>query len=153
MAAAFDALVGLSDHTLGIGVAVAATALGACMIEKHVTLRRADGGADAVFSLEPGELARLVEETATAHAALGHVEYAPEVSEASMRKLRRSLYVVADMRAGQVFTPTNLRSIRPGFGLPPRHLHEILGHRARTDISRGTPLTWTLVDQELTECQ
>jgi pseudaminic acid synthase len=146
MAAAFDVLVGLSDHTLGTGVAVAATVLGACLIEKHVTLRRADGGPDSAFSLEPEELVRLVEDTSTAHAALGCVNYAPEASENAMRNLRRSLYVVADMAAGEVFTAVNLRSIRPGYGLPPRHLPEILGRRARTAIARGTPMNWGLVD-------
>jgi N-acetylneuraminate synthase len=146
MMAAFDVLVGLSDHTLGTGVAVAATALGACVIEKHVTLHRADGGPDAAFSLEPDELARLVEDTTTAHSALGGVNYAPEASEAAMRRFRRSLYVVADMAAGEVFTPENLRSIRPGLGLAPCHLPEILGRRARTPITRGTPLQWAAVD-------
>lgn len=145
MAAQFDVQVGLSDHTLGIGVAVAASALGACMIEKHLTLRRADGGPDSAFSLEPDEFARLVEGTSAAHAALGRISYAPEASEATMRKLRRSLYVVADMAAGEVFTAQNLRAIRPGYGLPPRHLPEILGRRAGTAIKRGTPMNWALV--------
>jgi len=145
MAAAFDVLVGLSDHTMGIGVAVASTALGACLIEKHVTLRRADGGPDSAFSLEPDELARLVEETSAAHEALGRVSYAPEASEAAMRKLRRSLYVVADMAKGEVFTEKNVRSIRPGYGLPPRQLPDILGRRAAVAIKRGTPLDWRLV--------
>jgi pseudaminic acid synthase len=147
MAAAFDVLVGLSDHSMGSGVAVAATVLGACLIEKHVTLRRADGGPDAAFSLEPDELARLVEDTSTAHSALGRVNYAPEASETTMRNLRRSLYVVADMKAGELFTSDNLRSIRPGFGLPPRHLPDILGRRARTAIVCGTPMAWELVEQ------
>ena len=147
MAAAFDVLVGLSDHTMGIGVAVASIVLGACLIEKHVTLRRADGGPDSAFSLEPEELARLVEETASAHAALGHVSYAPEASELAMRNLRRSLYVVADMAAGETFTAQNLRSIRPGLGLPPRHLSEVLGGRARVAVARGTPLSWPLVER------
>jgi N-acetylneuraminate synthase len=146
MASAFDVLVGLSDHTLGTGVAVAATVLGACLIEKHLTLRRVDGGPDSAFSLEPDELARLVEDTSTAHIALGHVNYAPEVSENAMRNLRRSLYVVADVAAGEVFTSSNLRAIRPGHGLPPRHLPEILGRRARTAIARGTPVSWNLVE-------
>jgi pseudaminic acid synthase len=146
MAAAFDVLVGLSDHTMGTGVAVAATALGACLIEKHVTLRRADGGPDCAFSLEPDELARLIEDTSTAHNALGRINYAPEASETAMRNLRRSLYVVADMAAGEAFTPENLRSIRPGLGLAPRHLPEILGRRARAAIARGTPMDWGLVD-------
>jgi sialic acid synthase SpsE len=148
MAAAFDVLVGLSDHTLGIGVAVAAAALGACFIEKHLTLARADGGPDSAFSLEPDELARLVGETAAAHAALGRINYAPEASESAMRSLRRSLYVVADMATGEIFTPENVRSIRPGFGLPPRHLPEILGRRASTGIARGTPLGWALVESD-----
>jgi sialic acid synthase SpsE len=146
MAAAFDVLVGLSDHTLGTGVAVAATALGACLIEKHLTLARADGGPDSAFSLEPDELARLVEDTTIAHAALGCINYAPEASEAAMRRLRRSLYVVAEMAAGEVFTLRNLRSIRPGLGLAPRHLPDILGRRARTAIARGTPMGWDLVE-------
>jgi pseudaminic acid synthase len=147
MVATFDVPVGLSDHTLGLGVAVAASTLGACMIEKHVTLRRSEGGADAAFSLEPDELAQLVRETSNAYSALGRVSYAPEASEAAMRKLRRSLYVVAHMAAGEVFTLENVRSIRPGFGLLPRHLGEIIGRRARSAIARGTPLDWDLVDR------
>ncbi|MCC6642217.1 MAG: pseudaminic acid synthase [Deltaproteobacteria bacterium] len=143
----FGVPVGLSDHTLGTAVAVAATALGACVIEKHVTLRRADGGPDASFSLEPEEFARLVGETSTAYEALGSVHYAPETSELAMRDLRRSLYVVDDVTAGERFTPRNVRSIRPGHGLHPRHLPEILGRRARTAIARGTPLAWSLVDE------
>jgi N-acetylneuraminate synthase len=146
MAAAFDVLVGLSDHTPGSAVAVAATALGACAIEKHLTMRRADGGPDSAFSLEPEEFARLVAETKVAHEALGRVSYAPEASEGAMRKLRRSLYVVTDMTEGEVFTAENLRAIRPGLGLAPRHLSDVLGMRASTAIKRGTPLQWELVD-------
>jgi N-acetylneuraminate synthase len=146
MAAEFDVVGGLSDHTLGTAVAVAATALGACAIEKHLTLRRADGGADSAFSLEPDEFARLVADTASAHDALGQISYAPEASEAAMRRLRRSLYVVADMEIGEVFSADNLRSIRPGLGLAPRHLASILGRRATTSIRRGTPMDWGLVD-------
>lgn len=146
MAQRFGVPVGLSDHTLGTTVAVAATVLGACVIEKHATLRRADGGPDAAFSLEPDELARLVEDAAAAFAALGAIHYAPEESELAMRALRRSLYVVADMAPGETFTQQNLRSIRPGHGLPPRHLPEVLGRRARGAIARGTPLSWSLVD-------
>ena len=145
MAAEFDVLVGLSDHTPGSAVAVAATALGACAIEKHLTLRRADGGPDSAFSLEPEEFARLVAETTVSHAALGAVSFAPEASEGAMRKLRRSLYVVADMAEGEVFTAKNLRAIRPGLGLAPRHLPDILGMRASASIKRGTPLQWQLV--------
>ena len=147
MAQRFGVPVGLSDHTLGTTVAVAATVLGACVIEKHATLRRADGGPDAAFSLEPDELARLVEDAAAAFAALGAIHYAPEESELAMRALRRSLYVVADMAPGETFTQQNLRSIRPGHGLPPRHLPEVLGRRARGAIARGTPLSWSLVDE------
>jgi pseudaminic acid synthase len=147
MAQAFGVPIGLSDHTPGTAVAVAATVLGACMIEKHVTLRRADGGPDSAFSLEPEELAQLVAQTTTAHAALGRVNYAPEASEAAMRSLRRSLYVVADMKAGETFTSKNVRSIRPGGGLAPKHLPELLGKRAKVAIARGTALTWPLVEQ------
>ncbi len=147
MARRFGVPVGLSDHTLGTAVAVAATALGACVIEKHVTLHRTDGGPDASFSLEPDELMRLVTETSTAHEALGRVHYAPEAAELAMRELRRSLYVVADMSAGEAFSARNLRSIRPGHGLHPRHLPEILGRRARVAIARGTPLSWSLIDE------
>lgn len=146
MAAEFDVPVGLSDHTPGSAVAVAATALGACTIEKHLTLCRADGGPDSAFSLEPDEFARLVEETSVAHAALGRVSYAPEASEEAMRKLRRSLYVVADMAEGEVFTVKNLRAIRPGLGLAPKHLPNVLGMRATSAIKSGTPLQWGLVD-------
>jgi pseudaminic acid synthase len=145
MAAEFDVLVGLSDHTPGSAVAVAATALGACAIEKHLTMRRADGGPDSAFSLEPEEFARLVTETAVSHAALGAVSFAPEASEGAMRKLRRSLYVVSDMAEGEVFTAKNLRAIRPGLGLAPRHLSDILGMRASAPIKRGTPMQWQLV--------
>lgn len=146
MAKDFGVPIGLSDHTLGSAVAVAATALGACVIEKHVTLRRADGGPDASFSLEPDEFARLVADARAAYDALGCVRYAPEASELAMRALRRSLYVVADMASGEAFTAQNLRSIRPGHGLHPRHLPEILGRRARGTITRGTPLSWSLID-------
>jgi pseudaminic acid synthase len=145
MAAEFDVLVGLSDHTPGSAVALAATALGACAVEKHLTLRRGDGGPDSAFSLEPDEFARLVAETSVAHAALGQVSYAPESSEQMMRKLRRSLYVVADMTEGEIFTEQNLRAIRPGLGLAPRYLSDILGKRASGPIKRGTPLQWELV--------
>jgi pseudaminic acid synthase len=146
MAAEFDVHVGLSDHTLGTAVAVAATSLGACAIEKHLTLRRADGGPDSAFSLEPDEFAQLVADTSVAHAALGRVSYALESSEQTMRRLRRSLYVVADMAEGEIFTAQNLRAIRPGLGLAPRHLSNILGMRASAPIARGTPLQWGLVD-------
>lgn len=145
LAEAFDVAVGLSDHTLGIAAAVAATALGACVIEKHLTLARADGGPDAAFSLEPGELEGLVGAVREAWAACGGVSYRTEASEAVLRAFRRSLYVVTDIAAGEPFTTDNVRSIRPGHGLAPKHLPEILGRRARRPLKRGTPLAWDAV--------
>jgi N-acetylneuraminate synthase len=142
LAQAFGVQAGLSDHTLGVAVSVASVALGATFIEKHFTLKRSDGGPDAAFSLEPDELKALVEGTQTAWAALGRVSYDLAPSERGNLQFRRSLYVVEDMAAGEVFTQANLRSIRPGFGLPPKHLPEILGRRASRALTRGTPLSW-----------
>lgn len=141
----FDVVVGLSDHTKGIGVAVAAVAMGAVLIEKHVTLARADGGVDSDFSLEPAELAALATETERAWQALGTVQLGPTPGEAESRRLRRSLYVVADVRAGDAVTPENVRSIRPAGGLEPVHLDTVLGRTFTRDAVRGTPLTWDLV--------
>ncbi len=135
-------VVGLSDHTLTTATAVAAVALGAAIVEKHVTLRRADGGPDAAFSLEPDELARLVADCHTAFAALGRVTYERSSSERGSMVFRRSLYVVEDVAAGEAFTARNVRSIRPGYGLPPKHLPSVLGRKARTALKRGTPLAW-----------
>ncbi len=146
LAQAFDAVVGLSDHTLGTAVAVAAVALGACMIEKHVTLRRSDGGPDAAFSLEPDELARLVNDTRLAHAALGTVSYEREPSERANMVFRRSLYAVTDIEKGEAFTQDNVRSIRPGYGLAPKHLPEVLGRRAARRLTRGTPLSLSAIE-------
>lgn len=146
LASAFDVVAGLSDHTLGTAVAVAAVALGAAVIEKHVTLRRADGGPDSAFSLEPEELRQLVEHCRMAHAALGRVSYAREASERGNLVFRRSLYAVADIAAGETLGPRNLRSIRPGFGLAPKHLDALMGKRARKAIARGTPMAWDLVE-------
>jgi N-acetylneuraminate synthase len=143
---AHGCLVGLSDHTLGIGAAVASVALGAVAIEKHVTLRRAEGGVDAGFSLEPGELKALVAETDSAWRALGRVHYGPTASEEGSLRFRRSLYVVKDVAKGDAFTEQNVRAIRPGFGLAPKHLDRILGRRARLDIARGTALRDDLVE-------
>jgi pseudaminic acid synthase len=140
----FDCEVGLSDHTLGIGVAVASIALGVTVIEKHFTLSRADGGVDSAFSLEPHEMKALVTETKSAWQALGKISYGPTGPETASLQFRRSLYVVRDMKAGDVFTPENLRSIRPGFGLPPKYYDIILGKKSSRDITRGTPLTWEL---------
>lgn len=146
LAAAFDVPAGLSDHTAGHAAAVAAVALGACMIEKHVTLRRSDGGPDAAFSLEPGELKALVDNVRLAWEAVGKVDYAVAPSERGNREFRRSLYVVEDIAAGASFTERNLRSIRPGYGLAPKHLPEVIGRKARSAIKRGTPLAWSLVE-------
>ena len=144
----FDVEVGLSDHTRGIGVAVAAVALGASVIEKHFTLSRAEGGVDAAFSLEPPELAALVEETRRAWQALGGVRYGRSAAEHTSALHRRSLYVAADMHAGEVFTTRNLRRIRPGLGLAPRHYELLLGKRVTCDVARGTPVSWDLVTSE-----
>jgi N-acetylneuraminate synthase len=142
---AHGTLVGLSDHSMGTAVSVAAVALGACVIEKHFTLARADGGPDAAFSLEPDELARLVADCRDAWAALGSVRYEEVEAEASSREHRRSLYVVADVARGEALTPANVRSIRPGYGLPPKHLPDVLGRRAVRDLSRGEPLSWSML--------
>lgn len=145
LADAFDVVVGLSDHTQGIGAAVAAVALGACLVEKHVTLARADGGVDSEFSLEPHELAALATEAHTAWQALGEVRLGPTEGEAESLRLRRSLYVVRDVRAGDVVSGDNVRSIRPSGGLDPRELDTVVGRRFRADAVRGTPLSWDLV--------
>jgi N-acetylneuraminate synthase len=142
MQAMFDATIGLSDHTLGVGVSVAAVALGAALIEKHVTLARSDGGPDAAFSLEPQELGDLVSNCRLAWEALGKVSYNVASSEVPSLIFRRSLYVVADIEAGEAITERNVRAIRPGYGLAPKHLPEILGKTAARAIARGTPLKW-----------
>ncbi|MEO8206534.1 MAG: pseudaminic acid synthase [Chthoniobacterales bacterium] len=141
----FQCPVGLSDHTLGIGAAVAAVALGASIIEKHITLDRRDGGVDASFSLEPDEMSRLVSETHRAWESLGSVQYGPTEDEKASLQYRRSLYVVKDVRLGEILTESNVRAIRPGLGLAPKHIDVILGRKAGSDIARGTPLTWGLV--------
>ena len=146
MAQAFGTTVGLSDHTQGTAVAVAAVALGACIIEKHVTLSRADGGLDAAFSLEPHELATLVQDCRTAWVARGQVSYALQECEQGNLAFRRSLYVVKDLPAGTVITEDYVRSIRPGHGLEPRHLPHVLGRTARRDVARGTPFAWNMLD-------
>jgi pseudaminic acid synthase len=138
--------VGLSDHTLGIAVPAAAVALGACIIEKHFTLSRAVPGPDSAFSLEPHEFKAMVEAVRTTERALGHVNYAPTEHEAASRVFRRSLFVVQNVTKGDILTGDNVRSIRPGMGLPPKHLAEVIGRRAKRDIQRGTPLGWELID-------
>ena len=142
----FDVPVGLSDHTMGIGAAVAAVALGAVVIEKHVTLRRADGGVDSAFSLEPHELQSLVIETERAQLAMGHVNYTLSAKEQKSLQFKRSLYVVHDMKAGDVFTPETVRSIRPANGLHTRHYDDVLGKTASIDIVAGTALEWGLIN-------
>lgn len=142
---AFATAVGLSDHTMGGAVAVAAVALGAVAVEKHFTLARAEGGVDAAFSMEPAEFAAMAEACRTAWAALGRVSYDLTPSEAGGRDYRRSLYVVADIAAGAALTSENIRSIRPGFGLPPRHAGAVIGRRAARDLRRGEPLDWSMI--------
>ena len=142
LAETFGCPVGLSDHTMGVGASVAAVALGACVIEKHFTLRRADGGVDSAFSLEPEELKLLVDETTRAHQALGTVQLGVQASEEKSRVFKRSIYVARPVAEGEVFTADNLRIIRPGDGLLPRHWDVVLGRRAARALPPGTPLTW-----------
>lgn len=144
----FGCPVGLSDHSLGIGAAVAAVALGAVMIEKHVTLARADGAVDAGFSLEPAELASLVTESGLAWHALGRAEIGCAEGEQASLAYRRSLYVAEDIAAGELFTPRNVRAVRPGFGLPPVWLDRIVGRRAARAVAKGTPLSADLIAGE-----
>lgn len=141
----FECEVGLSDHTMGIGVAIASVALGASVIEKHFTLARADGGVDSTFSIEPLELSALVEESQRAWRALGRVTYGPTGAEKKSMMFRRSLYVVEDIEPGEPFTEKNLRAIRPGYGLPPRYYDKTIGRIAKSKIMRGTPLSWDLI--------
>jgi N-acetylneuraminate synthase len=142
LAEVFHVPVGLSDHTLGIAVPVAAAALGACIVEKHFTLSRSTPGPDSAFSLEPHEFKSMVRAVRAAEAALGTIYYGVGKQEENSRVFRRSLFVIRDIRAGEVFSEHNVRSIRPGYGLLPRHLGDILGRRAACDIAPGTPLEW-----------
>jgi N-acetylneuraminate synthase len=142
----FGVPVGLSDHTRGSAVSVAAVALGACLIEKHFTLARADGGPDSAFSLEPAEFAALVAGCADAHAAMGRVNYDIKGCETGNIVFRRSLYFVEDIGAGEVVTARHVRSIRPGHGLAPRHYEAVIGRRARAPVRRGTPVAWNLIE-------
>lgn len=141
----FKCNVGLSDHTVGIGAAVASIALGATVIEKHLTLSRADGGVDAAFSLEPAEMAQMVRECNTAYEALGEVSYEVQEQEKKSVLFRRSLYIVEDMKAGDVITEKNMRSIRPGKGLSPKYYDDVLGKLVKQDIKKGTKLTWNMI--------
>ena len=148
LAAGFGVPAGLSDHTLGWAVPVAAVALGAVAIEKHFILSRAEGGTDSAFSLEPAEFKAMVEACRMAAEALGGIDYAVKASEAGGRFYRRSLYVVADVPAGAALTEANIRAIRPGFGLAPKHVGSILGKSAARALKRGEPLDWSMVASE-----
>jgi pseudaminic acid synthase len=145
LARRFDCPVGLSDHTMSIAVPIVAVAVGACILEKHLCLRRIDGGPDSAFSLEPEEFKAMVDAVRIAEKSLGPSQFAPGSSEAKSLKFRRSLFVVEDVKKGDLFTPKNVRSIRPADGLHPRHLEEVFGKRAARDIERGTPLRWDLI--------
>lgn len=141
----FGCEVGLSDHTMGVGVPVASVALGATVIEKHFTLNRADGGVDSTFSMEPAEMAQLVVETERAWQALGQVRYGPTEAERKSLQFRRSLYVVEDIKAGDVLTRENVCAIRPGLGLPTKYLDIVLGKTVKGAVGRGTALAWDLI--------
>jgi len=145
LAQRFQVPAGLSDHTMGVAVPVAAVALGASMIEKHLTLSRSRPGPDSAFSLEPEEFKAMVDAVRTAEKALGNVHFGLTEKEHASRRFRRSLFVVKEVKQGQIFDSENVRSIRPGNGLHPRHLKEVVGKRASCDIERGTPLRWELV--------
>ena len=146
MRALFSCEIGLSDHTMGVGAAVAAVAYGASIVEKHFTLRRADGGVDSAFSLEPEEMASLVVETERAWRSLGEVKYGPTEAEGKSLVFRRSLYVARDMKAGEAMTLENLRCVRPGKGLAPKFLEVLLGKKVNRDVAKGTPVSWELFE-------
>ncbi|HEV3139405.1 MAG TPA: pseudaminic acid synthase [Vicinamibacterales bacterium] len=148
LAERFDVVSGLSDHTMGSAAAVAAVTLGAGIIEKHFTLRRADGGPDSAFSMEPEEFAAMARDIRQTESALGSIAYTPTAEEAKNLQFRRSLFVAKDMAAGETFTEHNVRSVRPANGLHPRHLRAVLGRKAAVRIERGTPLAWNLIQGE-----
>lgn len=141
----FQCEVGLSDHTLGMGATVASVALGATVIEKHFTICRADGGVDSAFSMEPAEMKQLVEETKHAWQALGQVHYGISEQEKKSLQFRRSLYIVEDLRAGDIITEKNMRAIRPGLGLTPKYYDVVIGKRVKCDIAKGTAFNWNLI--------
>ncbi len=142
----FNCDVGLSDHTLGIGASVAAVALGATVIEKHFTLDRNDGGVDSTFSLEPAELEQLVIETERAWQALGTIIYGPTTAEKNAVMRRRSIYITKDIKSGEVLTKENIRCIRPGHGLSPKHYENIIGRKIKSNVKKGTPVKWDLLE-------
>lgn len=141
----FNCNVGLSDHTLGLGAAVASVALGATVIEKHFTIARSDGGVDAAFSMEPAEMAQLVKETKAAWQALGKVSYEMAEQEKKSLQFRRSLYIVEDIKAGDIITEKNMRSIRPGFGISPKYYEIFIGKNVKRDIKKGSPVVWDII--------
>ena len=141
----FGCEVGLSDHTMGVGVSVASVALGATVIEKHFTLNRADGGVDSSFSMEPDEMAQLVVETERAWQSLGQVSYGATTAEEKSLMFRRSLYIVKDLQAGEMLTADNVRAIRPGLGLPTKYLEQVLGKTLTKAVAKGTALRWDLM--------
>lgn len=141
----FDVEVGLSDHTMGVGVSVGAVTLGATVIEKHFTTSRAEGGVDAAFSMEPAELKMLVEETERAWQSIGKVKYGPTAAECSSLEHRRSLYIKQDIQAGERLTEEHIQSIRPGHGLPPKYFDTLIGREVKQDVTKGTALTWELL--------
>ncbi len=148
MAERFGVPVGLSDHTMGVAAPVAAVALGASLLEKHLTLSRTLPGPDSAFSLEPEEFKAMVDAVRVAEKALGEVHFGLSDTEQASRRFRRSLFVVQDVKQGQLFTTQNVRSIRPGDGLHTRYLGTVLGKRAASDIMRGTPLSWEMLEKE-----
>ncbi|WP_413232191.1 pseudaminic acid synthase [Paenibacillus sp. BJ-4] len=141
----FNTQVGLSDHTMGVGVAVSSVALGATVIEKHFTLSRADGGVDSTFSLEPNEMKSLVMETERAWQSLGGISYGATDAEKASLQFRRSLYISENMQAGDILTEKNVRAIRPGYGLPPKYIDQLLGKPVRKNVSKGTPISWDIL--------
>ena len=147
----FGCEVGLSDHTMGLGTAIAAVSHGASLIEKHFTIRRSDGGVDSSFSMEPMEMQELVVETERAWQSLGRVSYGPTDDERSTLMFRRSLYVAEDLVVGDVLTPRNVRCVRPGRGLKPKHYDAILGHRVNQNVRKGTPVSWSLLKRSSDE--
>ena len=146
MSDTFDTLVGLSDHTLGHAVALGAVALGAKIVEKHITLSRADGGPDAKFSMEPDEFKEMVIRIRELEKALGTITYELTDKQKKSREHSRSLFIVKDINKGETFTEENIKSIRPGFGLPTKYIKDIVGKKARRDILKGTPVDWSLIE-------
>jgi N-acetylneuraminate synthase len=144
----FGLQVGLSDHTLGIGVSLAAIALGASIIEKHLTLRRSDGGADGAFSMEPGEFGQLVREGKSAYESLGNAKWQMQAAEEESRRLKRSLFIVRDVKVGENISHENVRAIRPNGGFPPKHLDSLIGKKFSADVVAGTPMSFDFVEKE-----